>query len=543
MNTLSRLLLTCLAAASAPAMLAQEPVKITLRTLTAQMRFDPAELTVSPGARVQLTFENPDDMPHNVVFCAPGTDVEQLVLKMLERPEEAMKNSFLPSDPRVWMKSRLLNPHETQVIEFTAPDKAGSYPYVCSFPGHASSMKGSLRVLSEAPKLQDLQFALYHGDWKTLPDFSKLTPHRTGAVADNLIQLNFDDYKNQYGLVFTGKLNFPNDGEYTFYCASDDGCRILVDGERVLNADGIHGAEMREAKKKIKKGLRDVRVEYFQAAGGAQLYVGWRPENFDTTALSAWKPEGWRLGSTQKKNEFVGLPLEPKGSPIIYRNFIAGAGNRGIAVGFPGGLNFAWSAESMNLALAWRGAFIDAARHWKSRGGGHQNPAGFDVVRPTDLVPPLAVLDSSDAAWPTLAPEATPEGYAWKGYQLDQDGVPTFRYAWNGVEVEDHVTAKGDFKTGGSLERRISLKGKLPAQAFLLLARSAKITRTTEGFVVEAGKLSLNGTAYDNHFTLTAEGATVSGGNLVVPARNEILVRYTWPALHPAHSSLPRASQ
>ena len=542
MNPLRPLLLPSLLALSAPALVAQEPVKITLKTLTAQMRFDLADLTVSPGAKVQLTFENPDDMPHNVVFCTPGTDVEQLVLKMLEKPEEAMKNSFLPDDPKVWLKSRLLNPHEKQVIEFTAPEKAGAYPYVCTFPGHAASMRGTLRVLSEAPKLQDLQFALYHGDWKNLPDFSKLTPHRSGAVADNLVQLNFDDYKNQYGLVFTGKLNFPNDGEYTFYCASDDGCRILVDGERVLTADGIHPADLRESKKKIKKGLRDVRIEYFQAAGGAELYVGWKPENFDITALSKWQPTGWKLGVQQKKNEFVGLPLEPKDSPVIYRNFIAGSGNRGIAVGFPGGLNFTWSAESMNLALAWRGAFMDAARHWKNRGGGHQNPAGFDVVRPTDLVAPFAVLDSPETAWPTLAPEATPEGYVWKGYHLDKDGVPTFRYVWNGVEVEDRISAKGDFKTGGSLERKISLKGTLPSKAFLLLARNAKITSSKDGFLVQADKLSLNGSSYENQVSMQTDGASISGGNLVVPARKEIVVRYAWPALHPAHS-LPQASQ
>ena len=40
----------------------------------------------------------------------------------------------------------------------------------------------------------------------TLPDFSKLTPHREGAIADGLIRLKFDDYKNQYGVVFTGSL-------------------------------------------------------------------------------------------------------------------------------------------------------------------------------------------------------------------------------------------------------------------------------------------------------------------------------------------------
>ena len=183
---------------------AEEPVQITLKTLTAQMKFDLTDLAVPPGARVKLTFENPDDMPHNVVFCSPGTDVVQLVNKMLEQPELALKNNFLPDDPKVWLKSRLVNPHEKQEIEFTAPTVAGNYPYVCSFPGHAASMQGVLRVLGDGPKLEHLKFALYLGAWKSLPEFKTLTPHRIGDVPDNLIQLNFDDYKNQYALVFAG---------------------------------------------------------------------------------------------------------------------------------------------------------------------------------------------------------------------------------------------------------------------------------------------------------------------------------------------------
>ena len=45
-------------------------------------------------------------------------------------------------------------------------------------------------------------------------------------MADNLVQLKLDDYKNQFGLVFTGKIEAPKDAEYTFELASDDGGRI-----------------------------------------------------------------------------------------------------------------------------------------------------------------------------------------------------------------------------------------------------------------------------------------------------------------------------
>ncbi len=543
MKSLRPLLLGAVLCASAPALQAQAPVQITLRTLSAQMKFDLNEITVSPGAKVVLTFENPDDMPHNVAFCEPGTNLDQLVLKMLEKPEQAMKNGFLPDDPKVWLKSRLLNPHEKQVIEFTAPDKAGSYPFVCTFPGHSATMKGNLRVLKQAPTLQDLKFALYLGAWKNLPDFSKLTPHRTGDVPDNLVQLNFDDYKNQFGLVFTGKLVFPSDGEHMFYVASDDGARLFVDGESILSADGVHPAEMREVKKRFRRGEHTIRLEYFQAEGGADLYLGWKPEGHDITPLSKWQHPAWRQPGEQKKNEFVGMPLSPADAPIIYRNFIAGAGNRGIGVGMPGGLNFAWSAESMNLALAWRGAFIDAARHWKNRGGGHQNPAGFDVVRPTDLVPPFAVLDTPEGKWPALSPEKGAEDYEWKGYRLDKNGLPVFLYTWKGVEVEDQISAKGDFKSGGTLERKITLKGKLPANAYLLLARNAKTLPSSEGFSVQGEKLAVGGVNYENQFSVRSEGAKVSGENLVVPAKEEIRIQYGWPAMHPAAASAPKTAQ
>jgi hypothetical protein len=40
-----------------------EPTAFTIKTMTAQMKYDTAELLVQPGQQVQLTFENGDDLP------------------------------------------------------------------------------------------------------------------------------------------------------------------------------------------------------------------------------------------------------------------------------------------------------------------------------------------------------------------------------------------------------------------------------------------------------------------------------------------------
>jgi len=51
-----------------------------------------------------------------------------------------------PEDPSVLFSVRELNPGESQTIHFNAPTAPGKYPYLCIFPGHWQSMKGTLVV-------------------------------------------------------------------------------------------------------------------------------------------------------------------------------------------------------------------------------------------------------------------------------------------------------------------------------------------------------------------------------------------------------------
>ncbi len=434
----------------ASAALAATPEVVNLKTLQAQMRYSVTEINALPGAPVKIIFENTDDMPHNIVFCQPGTDVVAMSNKQLEKPEEAVKRNFLPDDPAIWLHSKVLNPHETEELAFNAPEKPGDYPFVCTMPGHAMSMRGRLRIFSAGKGLSDLTFKLYLGDWDKLPDFSQLTPHREGPVPDNLIQLKLDDYKNDYGVVFDGKINAPQAGEYTFDLASDDGSRILIDGKKIVEDDGVHpAAKIREGKVRLTAGDHAFRLEYFQKANEAQIYAGWKGGTFGITPLSKWQHPLWNGPAQPKKDDFTGMPLIVDKEPIIYREFITDAGNRGIGVGYPGGVNIAWSAEDMNLALVWRGAFIDAARHWKDRGGGPQGPLGYDVFQPVDgLTVPFAESGGGEAAWPKVKSAERPEDYHWKGYRLDARRFPTFLYEWKGVKVSDRYDVEGNAVTG-----------------------------------------------------------------------------------------------
>lgn len=128
------------------------------------------------------------------------------------------------------------------------------------------------------------------------------------------------------------------------------------------------------------------------------------------------------------------IPLVAAGEPVIYRNFIRGAGPRAIGVGYPEKVNLAFDANTMRIALIWQGAFIDASRHWTGRGEGFQGPLGDNVLSLASG-PSLATLATGSAPWPDQPPRET--GYAFRGYRLDAKGRPTFLYDFGLVHVAD----------------------------------------------------------------------------------------------------------
>ena len=505
---------------------------INIRTIAAQMKYDVEEFTVIPGAEVKLILENGDDLPHNLVIFAAGTDVLAVASKNMEKPEEALKRDWLPDSPAVLAHTKMAGPKTRDEVVFKAPMKAGLYPFACTFPGHTQSMQGKMKVGTAGPGLTGLKFAVYNGEWSKLPDFATLKPHREGDIADNLVQLKFDDYKNQFGVVYTGKLNAQRDAEYVFSIGADDGVRLLVEGNKVVELDGSHSvAEIKDGKIVLKTGEHDFRLEYFQGTGEAQIFVAWRGGDFAATPLSKWVPPTW--GGELKKAKTDGgpkMPLIVGNEPVIYRNFISGAGNRGIGVGYPGGVNLAWSAEQLNLVMVWRGGFIDTARHWIDRGGGAQGPLGYDVFQPVSgLSQPFAVLSSTDEEWPRTNKQWA-DGYKWKGYKLDAKRYPTFLYEWEGVKVSDRYDVVGDTAKGeAKLIRTLRLDGKIPANAYLRLGFGASITPEGGGFLVSNGRLSLDKRDFQNAFRVAADGAQIGGHNLLIPARAEMKITYAWP--------------
>lgn len=468
---------------------AEDPVEIHVKTSPGQMKYDRPVISAAPGTKLRLIFENQDEMPHNLVLCKPlegkadkGLGVAQLAWTL---GGEGMARGWIPESPRILAHTSMVPPHQQEELLITVPEKTGIYPYVCTFPGHAMVMNGELRVLTEGPKLTDPTFKLYLGEWRKLPEFDTLTPHRGGPLPEGLIDLRLEGMIEHFGVRYDGGLEVPADGRYTFYMASDDGSRLYIDGRAVLDNDGIHPAsDVKSRNLRLTKGKHVLRLDYFEFEGGEELYLGWSGKSFSETALSRWVPpaRGNSNSAEARADQFTGFPLGPqKGEAVIYRNFIAGSSPRGIGVGYPNGTNICFDADQMTPALIWRGAFIDAKRHWDGRGSGAQPPLGYNVFSPALDEPSLAILSGADAPWPTK--KARAEGLRFRGYTLDAKRCPTFKYDIGCVTVEEFYEPVGDSKNGdGGLVRHLTFTTPQAVEGLYLRAAAGDLKPVEGGW-------------------------------------------------------------
>jgi mono/diheme cytochrome c family protein len=130
---------------------------------------------------------------------------------------------------------------------------------------------GSARELAESP---GLAWAYFEGDYPgDVFEPGDATPLRAGAAAD-LSELP-PHREDDYAFVFSGFVTVPRDGRWTFWTQSDDGSRLFVDGELVVENDGQHGFDSAAGQVELSAGRHALRITYFEHRGDDDLAVRW----------------------------------------------------------------------------------------------------------------------------------------------------------------------------------------------------------------------------------------------------------------------------
>jgi hypothetical protein len=111
---------------------------------------------------------------------------------------------------------------------------------------------------------------------ESLPDFAAL-----GSVAQSFAVPNLDvdevdaaqgfpglNLKSNYALKFSGSINIVQEAEYELCLHSDDGSQLLLEGQVVVDNDGVHESAVEACELVyLAPGEYQLEVHYFQAEG------------------------------------------------------------------------------------------------------------------------------------------------------------------------------------------------------------------------------------------------------------------------------------
>jgi len=156
----------------------------------------------------------------------------------------------------------LENPHQAR--------PSGRMPRLTNNPQEASDLAHYLVGPVEVrPKNPNFRYAVYHGDFPKVPDFSQLKPVKQGESAG--FQLEVAGRGNNYAIRFEGFLKVEKGGDYLFHLTSDDGGLLFINDRKVADSDGVHPPLTNTGKVRLEPGVHPLRVEFAQVGGGAEL--------------------------------------------------------------------------------------------------------------------------------------------------------------------------------------------------------------------------------------------------------------------------------
>lgn len=92
---------------------------------------------------------------------------------------------------------------------------------------------------------------------------------------------------------YTARFWIDNPARYRFSLTSDDGSKLYIDGDEVIDNDGIHSPEIKTGRRNLSHGVHTMRVEYMQGPGervALVLEIAGPGEDFHVFNTNDFKP-------------------------------------------------------------------------------------------------------------------------------------------------------------------------------------------------------------------------------------------------------------
>ncbi len=109
-------------------------------------------------------------------------------------------------------------------------------------------------------------------DWQRIPADRPQLDSKAAPVAEVALPEGIGEH---VALSFRGFVDVPATELYRFALTSDDGSRLWIDGQLVVDNDGLHGAIERRGEIALAAGLHGIEVVWFNNTGAAELRLAW----------------------------------------------------------------------------------------------------------------------------------------------------------------------------------------------------------------------------------------------------------------------------
>ncbi|MBE9602587.1 DUF1080 domain-containing protein [Pedobacter sp. MC2016-24] len=227
------------------------------------------------------------------------------------------------------------------------------------------------------------------------------------------------------------------------------------------------------------KGLNDAEKPFgglkFQGDQGAVAF-----KNIKISKLPEALLNGGQRGKDMPNPIYIDAP-----SNTMIRSFVDLARDvrvvHAISVGSPSQVHYSYDLDNGMLVQGWRGDFIDATPMWDGRGNGTAKARGSVTRFSIQPVPAIAQLSTPESPW--LA-DSTGTGFKTKGYVMDADDRPEFKYNMYGAHVTDAIKVVNN---GQGLSRTISTD-KPVANLYVLLAVAPDVKELAKGLYLIDGQ-------------------------------------------------------
>ena len=233
-----------------------------------------------------------------------------------------------------------------------------------------------------------VSYEYFEGGWSKLPDFDVLTPVSTGTFSNFVISPRARN--DLFGFRLSSRINITQAGSYTFYTSSDDGSRLWIDGNLIVDNDGLHAMQERSGQITLSAGQHLIVVGFFENGGGEGLTI-----QYSSSSISKRQIPNASLIQNPQQN--VGPVINNPGDQIssvnasTSLNIIASDSNGDnlsySATGLPNGLNINSSSGVISGTTNIAGGF--AVSVIVNDGQGESSSISFDwqVIAPISISP------------------------------------------------------------------------------------------------------------------------------------------------------------